>query len=38
MPSISNIGVRILDCNGQVPDNDLIGQHNTVFLELVSKD
>ena len=35
---ISNIGVRILDCNGQVPDNDLIGQHNTVFLELISKD
>jgi len=35
---ISNIGVRILDCNGVVPDNDLIGQHNTIFLELVDAD
>lgn len=35
---ISNIGVRILDCDGQVPDNDLIGQHNTVFLELIKRE
>jgi hypothetical protein len=32
---LSNFGVRILDCNGNVPDETLIGHHNTVFIEHV---
>lgn len=32
---INNIGVRILDCNGNIPDPNLIGNHNTIFLEHV---
>ena len=35
---ISNIGVRILNCNGVLPSNDEIGAHNTIFCELIKGD
>ena len=35
---LSNFNVRILQADGSVPDPISIGNHNTVFLELISKD
>lgn len=35
---ISDIHVRILNANGSVPPDDLIGESNTVFLALQSQD
>tara|TARA_R110000772_G_scaffold7268_1_gene24878 strand:+ start:762 stop:2507 length:1746 start_codon:yes stop_codon:yes gene_type:complete len=32
---ISNFGVRILNCEGEVPPSNLIGNKNNVFLELI---
>jgi len=35
---ISGIGVRILNSEGQVPQDNEIGEHNTVFLQLTKND
>jgi hypothetical protein len=32
---LTNISVRILDCNGVVPDQSLLGNRNNVFLEVL---
>ena len=34
---LSNIGVRVLNSDGTVPDNSLLGSHNTVFVEVISE-
>ena len=35
---ISGIGIRILNAEGQVPADNEIGEHNTIFLQLTKQD
>jgi hypothetical protein len=35
---ISGVGVRILNAEGQVPQDNEIGEHNTIFLQLTQND
>jgi hypothetical protein len=35
---ISGVGVRILNAEGQVPADNEIGEHNTIFLQLTKQD
>lgn len=36
--NLSDIGVRILDANGQVVDSSILGDDNTIFLELIKRE
>lgn len=35
---VSGVGVRILNAEGQVPQDNEIGEHNTIFLQLTKED